>query len=391
MSRISRASVSGAYLGVTMAVANALSYIFVLVLSRAFGPADFGGFSALSAYGIVLAVPAGAMQVIIARHVARDDVRVSGVRLAVLMGIGLAGATIVAGPLLIESFRLDSLWSAVWLGLTLIPACLTGAFQGILLGKQRLAALSALYVTTAVGRLAAGVIGALASLSVAEVFGLLFLAACIVTLQGFWVCRNDLTDDGSTSLFNELLRAVVALGAFITLTNIDTTLTRVFLADTESGGYALAATFGRAIGWGTQFIALLMVPRMQGIGRRRAILRAHILVIGLGLTAFVVFAIDPRWWMELAGGSEYTDFWSLGLACIGLGILWALVQLWLFAEIGMDETFLSQTTWAIIAIQTVVIWFWLHDSATQIIAVTAIGAASVVLLGLVRSSRLDSA
>ena len=74
---------SGAALGITMALANVLSYVFVLVLSRALGPADFGGFSALSAYGIVLSVPAGALQVIVARHVAGAPPRAAPKRTAI--------------------------------------------------------------------------------------------------------------------------------------------------------------------------------------------------------------------------------------------------------------------------------------------------------------------
>ena len=74
---------SGALLGVAMGVGNALSYVFVLVLTRALGTAGFGAYSALITLGIVLVIPAGAFQVIIARRWADEEARTSGLVAAV--------------------------------------------------------------------------------------------------------------------------------------------------------------------------------------------------------------------------------------------------------------------------------------------------------------------
>lgn len=391
MTKLTRASSSGAVLGITMALANALSYAFVLILSRAFGPADFGAYSVLSSYGIVLSVPAGAFQVIVARHVAAKDSGVSGVRLSLLIGSALAGVSIAASVFLRGVFSLESAWSVVWLALTLVPMTMTGAFQGILLGKNRLVALSGLYISTAVGRLAAGVVAAVFGLNVTEVFALLFFVAVVVALQGAWSCRENLADDPQSNLWNDLVRATTALGAFIALTNVDVILARVFLSEVESGGYALAATFGRAVGWGTQFIALLMVPRMQAVGRSKTLMKAHALIVVLGGACVVAIAIAPSWWMRLVGGQAYEEFALLAVACVALGVLWALVQLNLFAEMGLDGVVLGRVTWIVIALEALVVSLWLNDSAMHIVAVSALGAAVIVGAGLIRLRSLDSA
>lgn len=372
-----------------MAVANALSYIFVLIVSRAFGPGDFGAYSALSAYGIVLAVPAGALQVIVARHVAKHDSSATGIRLAVWIGTLLAGATFLASPLLQSAFQLDTAWAAVWLGLTLIPMSLTGAFQGILLGQDRLAALSSIYVATAVGRLSAGAIGAVFSLSVAEMFGLLLFVSALVAAQGFWLCRGSLTEDSTWTLFPELMRATISMGAFITLTNLDTTLARVFLSAAESGGYALAATFGRAVGWGTQFMALLMIPRMQTTGRTKSLLWANGIILALGGICIAVIGVAPGWWMSLVGGPAYASFGALAIACVSLGVLWALVQLWLFVDMSLNSTFLGYFTWGIVALQVLAISLWFHDTPMELVMVNAVGTTTIVLCALFRIRRLD--
>ncbi len=391
MTKLTRTAGSGALLGITMAVANALSYVFVLIISRAFGPADFGAYSALSAFGIVLSVPAGALQVIVARHIAKEDSTSTGIRLAIWLGTLLAGFTIIASMALETAFRLDSPWPAIWAGLTLIPMTMTGTFQGILLGQDRLPALSSIYVSTAVGRLAAGGIGAAFGLNVTQMFALLFIAATLVAVQGLWLCRERLAEDSTTwALFPELMRATISLGAFIALTNVDTTLARVFLSEEESGGYALAATFGRAVGWGTQFMALLMIPRMQTAGRTRALMWANMIIILLGLSCVTVIAIAPGWWMSLVGGPAYSSYGTLAIACVSLGTLWALVQLWLFVEMSVNHTFLGNLTWIIIGIQTLVISLWFHDHAIQLVAVNAIGTSTIVAVALLRIRRLDS-
>ena len=372
-----------------MAVANALSYIFVLIVSRAFGPADFGAYSALSAYGVVLAVPAGALQVVVARHVARHDSSATGIRLAVWIGALLAGATFLASPALQKAFELDTAWAAVWLGMTLIPMSLTGTFQGILLGQDRLWALSSIYVSTAVGRLSAGIIGATVALSVAEMFALLLVVSGLVAAQGFVLCLGSMREDSTWTLFPELLRATISLGAFITLTNIDTTFARVFLSEEESGGYALAATFGRAVGWGTQFMALLMIPRMQTVHRTRALFWANGIIIALGVVCISVIGIAPSWWMSLVGGAAYGKYGMLAIACVSLGVLWALVQLWLFVEMSLNERFLGNLTWAVVGVQALAITLWFHDSAMHIIAVNAVGTTIIVLTALLRIRRLD--
>lgn len=391
MSKLTRATASGAVLGITMALANALSYAFILILSRAFGPADFGAYSVLSSYGIVLSVPAGAFQVIVARHVSDQESRVSGVRLALLIGTALAGVSIAASPLLRQVFHLESSWSVVWLALTLIPMTLTGAFQGVLLGQDRLTALSGLYISTAVGRLLAGFTAAAIGLNVTEVFAVLFFVAVLVAMQGAWACRDRLTDDPSANLWTDLVRSTTALGAFIALTNVDVILARMYLTEINSGGYALAATFGRAVGWGTQFIALLMVPRMQAVGRAKTLLNAHALILVLGVCCVAAIAIAPSWWMTLVGGEEYSEFAGLAVACVALGVLWALVQLNLFAEMGLDGVVLGRTTWVVIAGQALVVTLWLHDTAMQIVAVSAVGAAIIVAVGFLRLRSLDRA
>ena len=64
-------------------------------------------------------------------------------------GIALTGLTCLLAAPIGDIFHLDGVAATVAMSLMLLPMTLTGAFQGMLLGAERLGRLSALYVLTA--------------------------------------------------------------------------------------------------------------------------------------------------------------------------------------------------------------------------------------------------
>lgn len=376
-----------AALGVAMGVANAVGYLVVLLLSRSLGAADFGGYSALSAYGVLLSIPAGAFQVIIARRIAvnRSGELTSGLRATLLLSTLAVLITLGLAPILTTAFHLSSLWSVVLLAAMLPGMLITGCLQGILLGSHRLPALALLYIATAVTRLVAAFVAAALHADVTGVMAAMLTANVLTVLIGAWLCRRELLALPATGhgLVAEMLRSNSSLAAFIALTNVDVLLARHFLSPHESGGYALASTFARAIFWGTQFIALIVVPRMHRVDATRALLRATGLVVVIGLVGFAIVAINPRFWVTAAGGSEYAEYGPLALACVLLGIAWALAQVWLFSEMSRGRAALGALTWVVTAAQIAVISLWMHSSGAQIALVCGVGASIIAVAGLV--------
>lgn len=390
-------AIKGAVLGVAMGMSNALGYLVVMLLSRPLGPAEFGGYTALSTYGVLLAIPAGVFQVVAARRLSRGSRNVSagatkdaaattGLVPAAGLGVAFFAVTAAVSVPLADAFHLQSAMAPVLLGAMLIPMMVTGCFQGILLGRHRLRALSALYLITAVTRVIAAAAAAAAHLDVTEVFGAMFLAAAATAVAGAWLCRHDLrlVPPNAPGLAAEMVRSNSTLAAYVALTNIDVLFARHFLTPHESGGYALASTFGRAICWGTQFVALLIVPRMHGADAARTLLRASALVLGIGVVGFGIVAIDPQWWITVAGGSDYREFGHLALLFVVLGMAWAVAQIWLFSEMGANRGILGALTWAVILAECVTVVVWLHHSAAQIVGTCLTGALLIAVAGLVR-------
>src|SRR5688572_11739588 len=110
-----------------MGTASALGYVFVVILSRALGPADFGGFSSFNSIGLVLAIPAGAFQVVYASRIARRGPAAFDLRLPLLVGLIGSLVTVALSPVLAHVTRVDSILAPIVVGLGLTPLILNGA------------------------------------------------------------------------------------------------------------------------------------------------------------------------------------------------------------------------------------------------------------------------
>lgn len=387
------------WLGVGMAVSNVLGYVFTLIISRSLTPDDFGALSAIVGIGMLGSIPSGALQVVVARRISSGGDATGTTWLTSSLSVGLfAGAAAVAMPA-DRLFHLDSPWPVLWLGLMLVPMTATGTLQGILLGQHRLPALAATYVFGGVIRLGAGVGCAVFSAGVTDVVAATTVSAVTGGLFTFWVCRRrspDIAMSGSVpgslaDLFAELRRSTTSLASLVALTTVDVLLARSYLTGGESGEYGLASLFGKVVFWGTQFVALAVVPRLVRGHQRRTLLLASALVVALGLAATALVAVDPEFWLRSVGGSKYADAGSLALAFTGLGTGWALAQVLVFGEMGRDRGHLARLIWFSTAAEVAVVVLWMHDSAGQVIA-TAAGATAVVIVGgLLNVARGDPA
>ena len=151
----------------TLVVVNASNYLFHVVISRLLGPSDYGALAALLAVFLVLSVPFGVLQTVIAKQAAA--LRVSGDAAGVVeMGQGalktlvpisiLAGTMVlvVGGPLLALLLHV-SLASAALLAPYVSLSILASVALGVLQGQLRFRALAALMVGSVALRLFVGV------------------------------------------------------------------------------------------------------------------------------------------------------------------------------------------------------------------------------------------
>lgn len=384
--RTSPVGSGGWVLGACMGLSNVLGYAFVLIVSRSLGPADFGAFSAVNNTAMFLSLPASAFQVVVAAHQARGHAHRSGIGLALLVGGGLALLTAVLSPVIAAMFHLGSPVAVLLVALMMPAYTLTGAAQGLLLGHRRLPALASVYLAISGARVLSALVAAALGAGVVGVFAWLLIAAWAPALMSLWLARRHVQRwrRFELGLVQELLTSNGTLAVLLAMTSTDVLLARHLLTAHDAGAYAFAGLFGKVVFWGTQFVALTLVPVASRSGGRRPVMGALGLVLGMGLLGSAVVAAVPEQLVRLLGGTEYLDAAGLLLAFTGLGTLWALCQVLLFAEMARGHRSLTVIALLATAAGALVVLVTDTRTAGAIVATYAAVALVVAIIGSAR-------
>jgi O-antigen/teichoic acid export membrane protein len=395
----------GIVLGVATAVANALGYAFTVVLARAFTPAEYGALVALLGAGLIGTIPAAGLQYVVARRtvalgLARD--RNDAVALPVAAAAGGA-LFLVAGavsPVARSYLHLSGIGPMLALGVALVPMTLAGVVQGSLLGRSRFTALGTLYVVTALGRFAGGVVTAVAGWDVTGAMSSLAVAATLTTAFG-WLLTGPRSwrpagsgrlrrPQAGGGLTGDVARACSAVAGIIVLSNVDLLLARHYLDRETSGAYGVAALFAKALLWSAQFVAQAAYPGLaRPAGRRRLLGLALIGTAGIGLAgiALTAFAAEPAI-RALTGQATYGDAARLAPWFALLGLAWALAQVLLLAAVAASERRAGRLLWAVIGVETGLVVLGLHHSPGQILTACLVTVAGYIAVVAVLDARL---
>jgi O-antigen/teichoic acid export membrane protein len=399
---------AGVLLGVASVLSNALGYGLTVLLTRSFGPAEYGALGALLGVGLIGGIPAGALTYVLARRTAAAELPTganerAGLRLSITVGAVVGGLVIVLSPVADAFFHLGSPWPALWLGVMLLPYSVQGALLGGLLGHERYAAFAAGQLLTALARFAAGVVTALLALSVAGAMAALAVGTFAAAAGLWWMCgpASWSVPGRSRDLLADLARACSAIAGVIVLSNVDLLLARHFLSREESGAYALAALFGKACLWGAQFVPALVFPRLARDGSGRGLLlRSAAAAAGVGAAGILAAAVAAGPVVRVIAGDDpgYAEAVNLAVPFAILGTLWALVQLALLAAVAAGDPRPGRLLWVVVAVEALIIALGAHDSPAAILAVSlactgvlAVAATLLVLRDRIPTGSLDPA
>lgn len=386
---LGRAASHDALLGLGMGVASALGYLLVVIMSRALGPADFGGYSAFNSIGLVLTIPAGAFQVVYAARVARRGPQAMDLRIPVLLSVLVCLLTIALSPVLAHVTRVDTPLAPVVLALSLPPVIINGSLMGGLLGMRRFGTLALAYTCTGLLRVAAAIATATFGLGLVGALAMIGLAGLVMTGVLWWFARQHArlpwaAHRGTiSSVLRTLYRSNSAIGVLMALTTVDVVLARYVLPNVAAGEYALVSTLGRSPIWVTQFLALALVPTLATSGSRRSILRAGGLVLAVCLVGAGVAAVAPDFWIRLLGGSAYGDADRLLLPYLALGTLLALAQVLVLAEMARGRHLLAKVAWLAVGIEVTLGLTVARGNAILVLGSALVAAALVVVVGVV--------
>jgi len=388
---------SSAVAGVTMVtagsmIANIASYLLHLPASRWLGPAGYGEFASLLAAQLVLAVPALALQTVVAREVVRGKgahaVRLLGYRCAVIVAV----AAMLLAPLV--SWALDTGMLATFSALITAPVLvLLATEQGLLQGAARFGPLSVVLAAAGIAK----VVPAVVVLAVGAGPGLALAASAVgtglVALCARLFADSAITGESSTRIgVAAVLKASQVQLALIALSSMDLVIARIVLSNDDAGLYALGAVATKAAFWLPQAVGVVLYPRMANPAHSvQAIRSALAVLVGLGAVLVAAVAVAAPL-VPLLVGDAYRPVQSLLWLFALHGACLAVLQGALLSAIAGERTHLAVIAWIGFAVEMTGM-LTLASTIGQFIAVAVTVASSTALVAsvlAVRSARRDA-
>ncbi len=373
---------------------NLCSYLVHLPASRWLGPDGYGEFASLLQLLLVLAVPALALQTVVARQLVRGAgaarMRALGYRIA--LGTGLLAA--VAVPL--AAAGLHTRVGTAAAALAAAPALvLLAVEQGLLQGERRFGRLAALLGIAGVGKLVFTVPGLLLGPGPAllgTTVGALAAAAVGRVLAGNPAGARDGVlgapgPDGALGADGAGVRAVLGAGSvqlvLVVFASLDLLLSRPVLGASAAGTYALGAVAAKVAFWLPQAVGVVFYPALASPAAARGALRTVVtLLTALGLACVAGAALCAPLATMLAG-EAYRPVQGLLWLFAAQGALLALLQGLLLYAIAVDRTRMALLAWLVVAVEAAILLTLPRTPADMITAAALCALAAVMVVGAV--------
>jgi glycosyltransferase involved in cell wall biosynthesis/O-antigen/teichoic acid export membrane protein len=380
---------------VAIGLLNGSNYAFHVAVSRPLGPSQYGALAALLAVLMILSVPFGVLQTVVADRAATlrtqggpEEVAAFAARTArgVLPFALVAGLiTLVIGAPLIAVFLSVSFASSSLLAPYVVLATLSAVPLGVLQGSMRFGPFAVVVITGVAVRLASGI--GLVELG-QGVSGAMFascLATAVTVTLGFRLLelgREALSRvRGSLSALRGEFRVALfgMIGLFL-ITQVDLVLARHYLEPREAGFYSSAGLLARGLLFMPGAVAVVAFPRFvaareHGEGALRWLRISLLAVAALVLAVLPVLVLAREPLINIAFGSSYSPAADLmPLLCLAMAAQAFVGVLTLF-HIAMGSR-AYVIPFAGVASETVLVAFF-HESPRQIAVIVAVVSAIV--------------
>ncbi|WP_206038100.1 polysaccharide biosynthesis protein [Rhodococcus sp. HNM0569] len=367
--------------------ANVASYGLQLVASWWLGPAGYGEFASLLAAQLVLAVPALALQTVVARE------QVHGAPVPALRRLTYRTAAIVGVLALVAvpaaAWALDTGVVATAAALLSAPVLvLLGGEQGLLQGQARFAGLSVVLAGAGVAKVVPAVVllALTSSAGPALLASTLGTALLVVLTRVFAHTEHAGSTAGHVVGATAVLRASQVQLALIAMSSVDLLIARIVLPVDDAGLYALGAVATKAAFWLPQAVGVVLYPRMADPAQSgRAVRSALTVLCGIGALVVAGAAIAAPL-LPLVVGDAYRPVQSLLWAFALQGACLAVVQGALLSAIAGGRTRLAAVAWAALAVE-VAVMFAVAGTVGQLIAIAAVAAALTAVAASVLALR----
>ena len=358
--------------------ANVAAYLLQVLASRMLGVEGYGEFASLLAAQLVLAVPALALQSVVAREVVRGrssrELRTVGYRCAAVVGV----LAVALAPAL--SAAMDISMAATVSAVIAAPVLvLLAAEQGLLQGRGRFGALSLVLAAAGFGKVAPAVV----VLALGGGPGSVLLATAVgigaVALGARWTAGAPVSSVSETKVtVLAVLQASQVQLVLIAMSALDLVLARTLLSSNQAGLYAVGAVASKAAFWLPQAVGVVLYPRMANPLHSAAALRSALAVVaGLG-TVLVIGGALASPLLPLVVGDTYSGVQNYVWLFVLQGACLAVLQSALLWAIAGERTHLAFVAWFALAAEVLLLLFVASTLAQFVVVAAATAAVTMV-------------
>ncbi len=371
--------------------ANVAGYLLQLLAGRWLGVTGYSEFASLLAVQLLCAVPALALQNVVARELVR------GAGTAALRGLQWRCAVIVAAvaavlvPLVALTLNVGVAATAAALGAAPALVLLSGE-QGVLQGGRRFRALGVVLGSAGIARVTPALVvlalGGGATLALwAAACGIAAAALLARLVAGAQSARaRAVVDPGEIAAAPgvlPVLRAAQVQAALMALSSADLIVVRIVLDDVDASRYALGTIATKIAFWLPQAVGVVLYPRMAQPTQSASAIRAALAVLsGIGLIAVLGAALAAPV-APLLAGEDYAPIQGLLWVFALHGALLAVLQGAVLSAIAVDRTSLALVTWLGLAVEVTLMLSLARSIPALIITAVSVAATTTVLVAVV--------
>lgn len=362
--------------------ANVAGYLLQLLASRWLGVAGYSSFASLLAIQVLCAVPALALQNVVAREVVRGAPATAVRTLALRCAALVAAAAVVLVPIVALVLKVSVVAAAGALCSAPLLVLLAGE-QGILQGGSRFRPLAWVLGGAAILRVTPALIALAVGGGPAPALWAGAAGAATAAVAARRVADTVSVPVGARDLalgVVPVFRAAQVQAALMALSSADLLISRIVLSENDAGRYALGAIAAKIAFWLPQAVGVVLYPQMaQPKHSARAMRSALAVLMGIGAVTVLGAALAAPL-APLFAGRDYAPIQGLLWLFALDGALLAVLQAVLLSAIAADRTAPAAITWIGLGVGVTVMLTCAHSVLTLILIATITAAVTTLVL-----------
>ncbi|MET7771361.1 polysaccharide biosynthesis protein [Nocardia sp. NPDC005366] len=367
--------------------ANVAGYLLQLLAGRWLGVTGYSEFASLLAVQLLCAVPALALQNVVARESVRgaSTARLRKLQWRCALIVAVVAAALI--PVVTAALEVGVAACAAALGAAPALVLLSGE-QGILQGAKRFRGLAVVLGTAGVARvtpalvalaLGGGAAAALCAAAVGLVVAAIFARYVAGSPETF--ARAD-ADELAVGVL-PVLRAAQVQAALMALSSADLIVVRVVLDEVDASRYALGTIATKIAFWLPQAVGVVLYPRMaQPTHSARAIRDALGVLSAIGVVAVACAALAAPV-APLFAGADYAPIQGLLWLFALHGAILAVLQGAVLSAIAVDRTALAALTWIGLAVEVTMMISYARTVPALIATAASVAAVTTTIVAVI--------